>query len=142
VKAQAIGLADAQFAAMQAELRAAGLPTSDLLEGDARYFAFDPHGFGGFVRLGDHALLRSIVVREERRGHGAGAEILNVLLAEACALGCDEIWLLTTSADAFFARRGFAPVPRAEAPAAIAATGQFKELCPDSAVLMRRRLSS
>jgi amino-acid N-acetyltransferase len=140
MKAQAIGPADAQFTAMQAELRAANLPTSDLFEGDARYFAFPPNGFGGFVPFGAHALLRSIVVRDENRGQGCGTAILNALLAEARAAGSEEIWLLTTNAGEFFARHGFANAPRETAPQAIKETSQFKELCPVSAVLMWHRL--
>jgi GNAT superfamily N-acetyltransferase len=140
VKAQAIGPADPQFAVMQTELRAVRLPTADLLEGDARYFAFPPNGFGGFVPFGAHALLRSIVVRDENRGQGTGTAILNALLAEARAAGCEEIWLLTTSAHQFFVRHGFANVLRDTAPPAIRETRQFKELCPVSAVLMRHRL--
>ena len=121
---------------MKSELHAAGQPTSDLLEGDVRYFAFEPAGFGGFVALGEHALLRSIVVPENARGAGHGTIILNAILAEAREARCKDVWLLTIDAAEFFARHGFEDVPREQAPAAIAGTGQFKELCPQSAVLM------
>lgn len=137
-----IGPADSLFAAMKGELQAAGLPTSDLFEGDARYFAFEPFGFGGFVAFGDHALLRSIIVSEDARGNGCGTAILNALLAESRKARCKEAWVLTTDAAEFFARHGFASVPRAQAPAAIVQTGQFKELCPQSAELMYLHLSA
>lgn len=136
MKIRMIGPADSSFAAMKDELCAAGQPTADLLEGDARYFAFEPFGFGGFVAFGDHALLRSIVVSEDARGNGRGSAILNTLLAESRKARCKEAWLLTTDAGEFFARHGFASMPRAQAPAVIAQTKQFKELCPQSAELM------
>jgi GNAT superfamily N-acetyltransferase len=140
VKARAVSPADSLFAGMKDQLQAAGLPTSDLLEGDAHYFAIEPHGFGGFVRIGEHALLRSIVVPEAARGRQNGAAILAALLVEARTAGCTEIWLLTTEAAEFFARYGFARVARTQAPAPIAETSQFKELCPQTAVLMYRQL--
>ena len=50
------------------------------------------------------------------------------------------LYLLTTTAVPFFERMGFAAIDRAEAPPAIAATREFATYCPESAVLMRRRL--
>ena len=128
------------FTAMCAALQAADLPTADLLESGARYFALGTYGYGGLVELGNRALLRSMVVAKDHRGRGVGAAILNGLLAEARELGLEEVWLLTTTADEFFSKRGFSRIPRGDAHAAIAGTAQFKQLCPGSAVLMRRSL--
>jgi GNAT superfamily N-acetyltransferase len=132
---------DPTFTLMCDALVAAGVPTSDLFDGDAHYFAAKDHGFGGFVRIGDIALLRSIVIAKDRRGQGSGTIILDGLIAQLRALGVSGAWLLTTAADNFFAKHGFARRPRTDAPAAIAATAQFRELCPDTAVLMHRALS-
>lgn len=116
---------DPAFAAMCAALEAAQLPTADLFDTPARYFALGTEGYGGLVQLGNTGLLRSIVVAKEQRGKGVGAAILKGLLAKARELGLEDVWFLTTTAHEFFSKRGFARVPRANAPAAIAGTAQF-----------------
>jgi amino-acid N-acetyltransferase len=44
--------------------------------------------------------------------------------------------LLTTTAAAFFEKRGYRRLARTSAPAAIRATTQFSALCPSTATLM------
>lgn len=129
---------DKAEATLLAWLKDADLPTADLWEGDVSYFALgDPTAaFGGLVRDGDIVLLRSIVVDPARRGSGIGAQLVEALLAEC--RGAD-VWLLTNSAEAFFARHGFARVDRPLAPKAVAASRQFRELCAASSALMHRR---
>jgi len=137
---RAIKRGDPTFDAMQRALEAADLPTSDLDEGDAHYFAVET-GFGGLVRLGDVVLLRSIIVPPNARRGGIGSMVLGGLLHTARDWGAREAWLLTTTAEDFFATNGFRRVARAEAAAVVAATSQFKDICPDSAVLMRLMLA-
>ncbi|HJW39965.1 MAG TPA: arsenic resistance N-acetyltransferase ArsN2 [Rhizomicrobium sp.] len=138
---RAIAPGDASFAAMVDCLRAADLPTSDLAEGAAQYFQLgDDAAYGGFATYGSDGLLRSLVVAGAQRA-GTGSTLLAELLAAARGRGLRDIWLLTTSAEDFFARHGFAKVERDTAPAAIGATSQFKDLCPISAAFMHRRLS-
>ena len=60
----------------------------------------------------------------------------------AAEQGVETLYLLTTTAAQFFARRGYEAVPRSEAPAAIAATAQFSELCPASSTFMRKVLAA
>lgn len=130
------------FDAMRSALAAAGLPVDDLHEGDARYFALcGGEAFGGLVVSGDIALLRSMVVPDGARRRGVGGVLLAKLDAEAKARGVRALWLLTDSAEAFFAKHGFARAARADAPRAIQETRQFRELCPDSAALMWRAVA-
>jgi amino-acid N-acetyltransferase len=136
-KLRAIKAGDPAFEVMRTSLGTADLPTSDIDEGDTHYFACDGGGFGGLVRLGDVVLLRSIVVPANMRRGGVGSAVLDGLIATARTWGAKEAWLLTTTAEAFFAAKGFSRVARTEAPTAIAATSQFKDICPDSAALMR-----
>lgn len=116
------------------------LPTVDLWDSGGAYFAFgdtrDPDGFGGTVRSDNVVLLRSIVVNPARRKHGLGARIVEQLVA---AHPGADVWLLTTSAEPFFARQGFGRVAREDAPPAVAASAQFQGLCSASAALMHRR---
>ena len=132
-------------AAMSEALRRADLPTDDLDEANVQAFAFADGdgvvvGYGGLEMHGEHALMRSIVVEPARRGQGEGRAIVERLLAEASARGARRVYLLTTTARAFFATLGFAVVARAEAPAAILATRQAAGLCVASAPLMVKAL--
>ena len=131
-----------QFAWMVLALAAAGLPTSDLDEGFSEYFAADDYtAFGGFCRFGTTALLRSLVVVDGRQGHGMGSALLTALTSYARAAGVRDLWLLTTSAESFFACHGFQIAQRSDAPLTIAGTSQFRELCPSSATLMHKSIA-
>jgi GNAT superfamily N-acetyltransferase len=134
---RAIKRNDSAFGDLRAALEAADLPTLDLDEGDATYFTNEAGSFGGLVRLGNITLLRSIVVPRTKQRHGLGTDMLAGLIGAARKSGAREVWLLTTTAEGFFAANGFERVARADAPAAVTATSQFKDLCPASAALMR-----
>jgi amino-acid N-acetyltransferase len=49
-----------------------------------------------------------------------------------------EIYLLTTTAEHFFPRFGFARIPRADVAPTVRASEEFRGACPDSAIAMRR----
>jgi amino-acid N-acetyltransferase len=83
-------------------------------------------------------LLRSLVVAPAHRGRGLGDGLVRRLERAAADWGVERFWLLTTTAKTFFARRGFRVTPRADAPAEIAATHEFKSLCPSTATCMTR----
>lgn len=90
-------------------------------------------------RLGDAALLRSVVVDPALRGAEVGSALVADRLQHAAATGAGDVYLLTTTAEAFFAARGFERVERTAAPAAVAASSEFASLCPASAAFMCRR---
>lgn len=127
-----------------AALEAAGLPTDDLHEPGRRFFRFEDDagliGYGGLEQIGPDALIRSMVVVDARRGAGLGAEVLSRLEARAAERKATALYLLTTTATAFFQRQGYVVLPRSAAPAAIAASRQFSALCPASAAFMFKEL--
>jgi len=127
-----------------AALEAAGLPTDDLHDPGRRFYRFEDAaglmGFGGLEQVGSDALIRSIVVIDARRGGGLGAEILVWLEASAAEQKATALYLLTTTATAFFQRQGYVVLPRSAAPVAIAASRQFSTLCPASAAFMFKEL--
>jgi amino-acid N-acetyltransferase len=137
-------LRPAEYETMRAALAAEGLPTDDLCCAANRLYAFEEAGevlgYGGLERHGSAVLLRSVVVRPERRRGGVGRRLVRAMLTQAAALGHAEIHLLTMSAADFFTRLGFERIERGAVPAALAATAQFTTLCPGSAVAMLRRL--
>lgn len=85
-------------------------------------------------------LLRSVAVAPALQGRGIGARLIAEAEDLAAQLGLKELYLLTTTAGGFFAGQGYEPVRRTDAPASIRSSREFSTLCPDSAVLMRKRL--
>jgi arsenate reductase len=128
---------------LAAALRAADLPTDDLVEPGRHFFAFlslsgEMLGYGGFELFGEEVYLRSIVVLPVARGRGVGKAIVARLSRRAFDLGGRRLWLLTTTAAPFFEAIKFKRVDRTRAPATILGTRQAQDLCPVSAeVLMR-----
>lgn len=96
----------------------------------------------GLERHEPEALLRSLAVAPDRRGQGLGALMVGRAEERARALGLTRLWLLTETAQSWFERLGWSPVPRAGAPAELAASAEFQGACPDSAVLMSRDLTA
>jgi len=95
-------------------------------------------GVGGLEICGRFSLLRSIAVAAEHRRKGIASMICARLEEEAKKRGIVRIYLLTETAESFFANRGYAVIARTDAPAEIAATEEFTTLCPHSAVFMVR----
>lgn len=122
-------------------LLAADMPHEDLATVDF-LIARDPAGrLAGAVGAEVHgadALLRSFVVASEYRGGGLGGRLVDALDEIAAGWGVARWWLLTMTAETFFAARGFARVPRETAPAAIRETQLFATHCPGQAVCMTR----
>jgi amino-acid N-acetyltransferase len=123
------------------------LPTADITAQHPAHFFGCAHGgdLGGVVGLelyGDVALLRSLAVAPGRRRSGLGSRL--VVHAERYALdqGVRSVYLLTTTAESFFQRLGYARIPREEAPAAIRATHEFSGICPVSSAFMLKHLTT
>lgn len=125
-------------------LRANGLPADDFLPHLEHFaVAHDSGQIAGVVGLEMHApigLLRSLVVEASCRKSGLGTRLLALIEDYARGRGVRELYLLTTTAEAFFAARGFAKCGRGEAPTSIQMTEEYRSLCPASACLMRRLL--
>lgn len=124
-------------------LEQAGLPVADLSTGHLAFVAEKNvliQGVIGIEVLGDIALLRSLVVSADARGAGIGVALVTALEVSCIADEVRELWLLTIDAAPFFAKLGYRIRKRSEAPDAIRATREFCGLCPDTAVLMAKKL--
>ena len=97
-------------------------------------------GTGGLEIFEENALLRSLVVSPETRGQQLGKKLTESLCQHAQKMLVQHLYLLTETAEAFFAALGFERTQRESAPIAIQETQQFSGLCPDSATLMVKRL--
>ncbi len=133
-------LLDAYDAGLIAALRGAGLPDP----GEGRYFSADHNGaVVGYVGLegeGRDLLLRSLVVLSDHKARGLGSRVLAAAETAAGDLGAARLHLLTTTAEPFFARRGFVAADRASAPPAIRRTREFADVCPASAAYLIKDL--
>jgi amino-acid N-acetyltransferase len=85
-------------------------------------------------------LLRSLAVRPAFRDCGFGRALVARVESFAAARGVESLYLLTTTAERFFAALGYAVAARDAAPAAIRATSQFAGLCPASSAFLSKRL--
>ena len=128
-------------------LQQAGLPTDDVSDDLVSTFlsARDSLegsivGLVGVQPFGNFGLLRSLVVQPKLRGQGLGLRLLLAAEQSARNVGVSELWLLTIDADTFFTSHGYSTHGREDAPNAIQATREFSELCPDDAILMKKRL--
>lgn len=134
------------LAAVAALLASARLPADGLDEQFGPQYvvavvADEIIGAEGIERYGDAGLLRSAVVSDQWRGRGIGDRLTKNRLAWASEQRLRELWLLTTTADGWFPRYGFAAADRSTAPPEMQQSREFRDACPSSATAMRLVLS-
>jgi amino-acid N-acetyltransferase len=133
------------LSAVRELLQDAGLPTAGVEQSLPRFVIAEADGrvvgTAGLELYGAAALLRSVAVRPTFRGSGLGRVLVNRLLGQAEASGIAQVYLLTTTAERYFPRLGFARITREQVPPAVRASVEFTEACPASAAVMRKVLS-
>jgi N-acetylglutamate synthase-like GNAT family acetyltransferase len=125
-------------------LQSAGLPASDLTDEHLEHFFYcgpaqAPTALIGLELCGSNALLRSLVVASNERTRGLGSAMLQRAETYARSRGARSIYLLTTTAEAFFSHRGYRATSRESAPLAIQRTREFADICPASSAFMVKR---
>lgn len=95
-------------------------------------------GVAGLEVHGPDGLLRSVAVDEDYRGQGVGERLVAAALERARQVPLRAVYLLTTTAREYFARRGFTACAREDVPAAVRASWEFQSGCPATAVVMMR----
>lgn len=132
--------------AVESLLSASNLPLDGVEENFSSFVVAEDRGeiagAIGLERFGSVALLRSAVVSPDYRGSGVGRRLVERLLERAETEGIEELFLLTTTAEKYFPRFGFARTTRGAVPAAVKASAEFQGACPDSAVVMTRRIAA
>jgi N-acetylglutamate synthase-like GNAT family acetyltransferase len=122
-------------------LLAAGLPTAGVDE-HWKTFIVAREGetlvaCGGAEAYQFAALIRSVAVRPEHRSQGLGRRIVRQLLDRLASRGLREFYILTTTAEAYFRKRGFKTIDRDEVHPQLLSSREFQDACPESAVCMR-----
>jgi amino-acid N-acetyltransferase len=124
-------------------LERAGLPTEGVdAEALASFVIAEnegiPIGVVGLEIYRESALLRSAAVEENWRRSGVGRALIDRALALTQERGIRDVFLLTTTAEDYFPRFGFACIARESAPDAVQASAEFQGACPSTAVVMRK----
>jgi amino-acid N-acetyltransferase len=97
-------------------------------------------GAVGLEVYGSVGLLRSLAVEPLEQSGGLGSKLVESLLERARDRKIEALYLLTTTADRYFPRFGFEPIPRAEVDPRLGDSKELQRACPQTAVCMRLRL--
>ncbi len=138
------GAEQGDIEAIKAILVANDLPTAGIDE-HWRTFVVARDGVriiacGGAEAYPTAALIRSIAVLPEYRSRGLGRRIVRQLIDRLASRGLREFYLLTTTAEKYFRKRGFRKIDRDEVHPQLLASREFQDACPKSAICMRLRM--
>lgn len=95
-------------------------------------------GVVGLELKGNLGLLRSLAVDEPYRRKKLATQLVSKIEKYARSQQIDTLYLLTLTAENFFAKRGYQKTDRKSAPPALQETTEFKSLCPATAVCMKK----
>ena len=88
----------------------------------------------------DSALLRSLAVQQDLRGQRLGQQLVAAALDDVRRRDLAVVYLLTTTAETFFTRLGFAVVAREAVPDSLRGSIEFQSACPSTATSMMYRV--
>ena len=97
-------------------------------------------GVVGLEPKDDVGLLRSLAVAQVYRRQGLATQLVNKIEEYARSQHMDTLYLLTLTAEDFFAGLGYQKADRKSAPDSIQETTEFRGLCPETAVCMKKHL--
>jgi len=123
-------------------LQSENLPVEDL-KGDMQNFlvALENETIVGAIGLetyDEYGLLRSLIVHKDYRNKNLAARLIQQLEEMAFASGITSIYLLTETAQAYFAKKGFKTITREEVPTLLKQSTEFSHVCPQSAIVMKK----
>jgi amino-acid N-acetyltransferase len=126
-------------------LAEAGLPTVDItFKKLQNFYGYESDGqvigIVGVEIYSSIGLLRSLVVDPRHRSEGIGSALVEFAEDFALEEGVKTLYLLTTTAEPFFLKRGYAKVPREEAPPEIQRTSEYSDICPVSSAFMMKQI--
>ena len=134
--------AGGDYEAICAILAASLLPSRDIGLRNQRFLVARQNGrvvgCAGLELYGQTAQVRSIAVDWTRRTAGLGTRLHDRLLHEAVLCGVQQLFVITATAEDFFARHGYARVALEAVPPEIRASEEFRMHSPASAATMSR----
>lgn len=125
-------------------LKKNNLPTEDISEATSLFAVEENNSVIGTIALeytGPEGLLRSLAVAEEHRQNGVGGELVAFIEAYGKRQGIKNLYLLTTTAEKFFAKRGYTVVERSSVSPFIQNSSEFVSVCPSTAVVMKKMIT-
>ena len=128
-------------------LEACGLEHRDIHPSQLKHFlvardkaALTLKGVVGLEPKDTVGLLRSLAVVETNRRRGLATRLVDKIEVYARTQSVSTLYLLTLTAEDFFAARGYNKTDRDSAPSALQETTEFKSLCPQTATCMKKHL--
>jgi amino-acid N-acetyltransferase len=125
-------------------LAAEKLPVSDLPEKLENFIVAIQDGVvvgvGGIEVYGKYGLLRSLAIHPKHRSAGIASTLLERLDSMSKEKGLTALYLLTETAQAYFERKGYIKITRDEVPYEIRQSSEFRDICPVSAIVMKKIL--
>ncbi|MFW9922832.1 MAG: arsenic resistance N-acetyltransferase ArsN2 [Candidatus Thorarchaeota archaeon] len=83
-----------------------------------------------------YGLLRSLAIEPHLQSQGLGNALTDAILDYARSESLHKVFLLTTTAEKFFLKKGFMKIKREAFPEEVKKSKEFTTLCPESAVCM------
>jgi len=121
------------------------LPSRDVGEDRQRFIVASEAGrligCAGLQVAGQDGLVRSMAVHWTRRNAGLGSRLHERLLFEALLAGVKTLYVVTTTAEDFFAGHGFKKVAASAVPLELQASEEFTAFVPGGSTVMSRPVS-
>ncbi len=94
----------------------------------------------GIEIVSDNALVRSLAISDKFRGQGVGKNLSTTIEGYARSKGVKNLYLITTTAEIFFAGRGYTLIPQQSAPENVKNLDEFQRFTAKTAVCMYKKL--
>jgi amino-acid N-acetyltransferase len=124
-------------------LKKNNLPTEDINPGTQLFVVEENDTVIGTVAVQydfNVALLRSLCVSVDKRNSGIGEILVEFIQDYVQKQGVQTVYLLTTTAENFFLKKGYKKIDRKEVPEFIKNTKEYAVLCSASSSLMKKEL--
>jgi amino-acid N-acetyltransferase len=121
------------------------LPSRDVGRAHQRFIVAAENGrligCAGLQLAGQDGLVRSMAVHWTRRNAGLGSRLHQRLLFEAVLTGVRTLYVVTSTAEDFFAGHGFRKVAATAVPPALQASEEFTAFVPGGSTVMSRAVA-
>ncbi len=124
-------------------LKKNNLPTEDIHPGTQLFVIEENDSVIGTVAVEydfNVALLRSLSVSDGKRNSGIGEFLVRFVENYVQKQGVHSIYLLTTTAEKFFLKKGYKKIDRINVPDFVKNTKEYSLLCSSSSALMKKKL--